>query len=88
MQKYLLSLALCGFFIINSSSVIAETEPYYATGEDIDNLIEDNDTSVLIEIEQELSKFSLFRKLEKYLYNVVYFDSDEEAEIHIINDDE
>lgn len=75
MNNRLSYLVICICLVAMPSQLLAETEPYYATGEDIDNLMDEDNTSVLIGIEEKLSEFSLFRKLEEYFHNINY-DSD------------
>ena len=57
----------------------ALTDTYYATGEDLDYLIESDNTEALQEIEYELRKFVLFRKVEDFIYSVTetYFDGED-----------
>lgn len=56
--------------MVSDHSAFAETDPYFATGEDLDFLIDSSNAFVLEEIEYELRKFILFRKVEDYLFNL------------------
>lgn len=51
-------------------STYAETDQYYATGEDLEFLADSGNSLALEEIEYELRKFVLFRKFEDYLFNL------------------
>lgn len=55
------------FSCVNS---FALTDTYFATGEDLDYLIESDNTLVIREIEYELRKFILFRQVEDYIYSL------------------
>jgi len=56
--------------MVSGHSVFAETDPYFATGEDLDFLIDSSNAFALKEIEYELRKFLIFRKVEDYLFNL------------------
>ena len=86
MNKYILSLTIAGCFFPISTQLLATTEPYFATGEDIDNLIDDDNASGLFEIEEKLSEFHLFRTLEEYFLNITYATDEEDDYNHTVRD--
>ncbi len=51
-------------------SAFALTDTYFATGEDLDFLIESDNTEGIQEIEYELRQFVLFRKVEDFLLDL------------------
>ncbi len=69
MKKILQRCFLCGL-LFSAFQVTALTDTYFATGEDLDFLIESDNTLGIQEIEYELRKFVFFRKIEDYLYNL------------------
>lgn len=79
MNKLLLSSAIACCLMLTSPQISAQTESYFATGEDIDNLMNNDDMSTLLEIEDKLQESSFFQALQKYFFNVNYM-SIEEAE--------
>ncbi len=69
MRKFLQIFVVCSsLFIAFQASALTDT--YFATGEDLDYLIESDNTLALLEIEYELRKFTIFRELEDYFYNL------------------
>ena len=88
MNRYILSLTMTGCFLLSSTQLLAATEPYFATGEDIDNLIDDDNASGLFEMEEKLSEFPLFRTLEEYFLNITYATDEEDEYSHIVRDAE
>lgn len=72
---------LCMIFCLCTTApqAMAMTDTYFTTGEDIDFLIESDNTLAIQEIEYELRKFVIFRKIEDYLFNLSdeYFSDDE-----------
>ncbi len=69
MKKFLQSCVVCSF-LFTAPQAMALTDTYFATGEDLDYLIESDNTLAILEIEYELRKFVIFRKIEDYLYNL------------------
>jgi len=78
MKQVLLQLciSLCLFAFSSQSSALSDT--YYSTGEDLDYLIESDNTLAIQELEYELRKFVFFRKIEDYIFNFSfeYFDDE------------
>ena len=70
MNKAILQLCFITGLIFSSTNSFALTDSYFATGEDLDYLIESDNTLVIREIEYELRKFVLFRKVEDYIYSL------------------
>ena len=69
MKHFLQTCVVCSL-LFTAFQATALTDTYFATGEDIDFLIESDNTLGIQEIEYELRKFVLFRELEDYLYNL------------------
>ncbi len=69
MKRFLQIFVVCSF-LFTASQVSALTDTYFATGEDLDYLIESDNTLAIQEIEYELRKFPVFRKIEDYFYNL------------------
>ena len=70
MKKSILLFFVVTGLSLGSSNSMALTDTYFATGEDLDYLIESDNTLAIQEIEYELRKFILFRKVEDYLFNL------------------
>lgn len=70
MGKQFIQLCFAFFILLGSSQTMAMTDAYYATGEDLDFLIEADNSEAFREIEYELRKFVFFRKVEDYLINL------------------
>lgn len=60
---------------------MALTDTYFATGEDLDYIIESNNTTALLELEYKLRRYVIFRKLEDFFLDLTDFYSEEEEEI-------
>ena len=75
MNNFFLSFIFSISLAISSPSM-ALTDAYFATGEDIDYLIESDNLSAIRELEYELRKFVLFRKVEDYIFSLTdsFFD--------------
>ena len=69
MRRFLQIFVVCSF-LFTTPQVSALTDTYFATGEDLDYLIESDNTLGILEIEYELRKFPIFRKIEDYFYNL------------------
>jgi len=70
MKKSIFLFFVVTGLLFGSSGSMAQTDTYFATGEDLDYLIESDNTFAIREIEYELRKFVLFRKVEDYLYSL------------------
>lgn len=55
---------------MTAPKAMALSDTYFATGEDLDYLIESDSTLALQEIEYELRKFVFFRKIEDFLFSL------------------
>ena len=69
-MKRLLQICFVCSLLFTAFQAKALTDTYFATGEDLDFLIESDNTLGIQEIEYELRKFVFFRKVEDYLYNL------------------
>ena len=78
LKTYLLQVTLVAGTWLGASPVIALTDTYFATGEDLDYIIESDSTTPLLELEYRLRRFIIFRKLEDYFLNYSYDDLDDE----------
>ena len=70
MRKFFIQFFVAIVIALTSFHASASTDPYYATGEDLDFLIESDNSYALEEIEYELRKYVIFRKVEDYLFNL------------------
>lgn len=57
---------------------LALTDTYFATGEDLDYLIESDTNTALLELEYKLRRFVLFRKLEDFILQLTNSSLDED----------
>ena len=69
-MKQLLQICVVCSLLFTAFQATALTDTYFSTGEDLDFLIESDNTLGIQEIEYELRKFVIFRELEDYLYNL------------------
>ncbi len=69
-MKLLLQLCVACSLCVVAPNAMALSDTYFATGEDLDYLIESDNTLAILEIEYELRKFVLFREIEDYLYDM------------------
>jgi len=69
-MKRLLQICIVCSLLFTAFQARALTDTYFATGEDLDFLIESDNTLGIQEIEYELRKFVVFREIEDYLYNL------------------
>jgi len=69
MKRLLQKCVICSL-LLTAFQATALTDTYFATGEDLDYLIESDNTLGIQELEYELRKFIFFRKIEDYLYNL------------------
>ena len=56
-----------GFFVF-STLAMAQSDSYYSTGEDLDFLIESDNTLAIRELEYELRQFKVYRKIEDFVF--------------------
>ncbi len=71
---FLLALSL----FVSASYASAQTDPYFATGEDLEFITEADNSFALQEIEYKLRRFVIFRKIEDYFFSLsdTYFESE------------
>ena len=69
-MKLLLQLCVASSLCVGAPSAMALSDPYLAMGEDLDYLIESGHGLALEEMQYELRKFVLFRKVEDFLFNL------------------
>ena len=87
------SLAYAGilFAFISPAQLMAQVDPFIATGEDIDCIINNEEASTLILLEDKLEQFSLFRDLQALFTNTrdlnIDLDEDKYGE-HVVTDPE
>jgi len=70
MKKILIQTILMLCLGANASTAFALTDDFYASGEDLEFMFEINSDFALEEIEYELRKFVLYRKLEDLLFDL------------------
>ncbi len=80
MNKILLSLAVSSVFILTSTQVIAKTLPYYAQGEDIDNIINGDEASIITQLEETILSLPILRELHGYFFNIQYVNDESTEE--------
>jgi len=69
-MKLLLQLCVASSLCVGAPSAMALSDPYLAMGEDLDYLIGSGHGLALEEMQYELRKFVLFRKVEDFLFNL------------------
>ncbi len=69
-MKLLLQLCVTCSLCISAPQALAMSDPYFASGEDLDYLIESGNNLAVQEIEYELRKFVLFRKVENFIFSL------------------
>ena len=70
MKKILIQLSLMLCLGASASTSFALSDDFYASGEDLEFMFEINSDFALEEIEYELRKFVLYRKLEDLLFDL------------------
>ena len=70
MNNLILKLGLVLCLCASAPASYALTDTFYSTGEDLDFLMESKSTQVIEEIEYELRRFVLYRKLEDIFFNL------------------
>ncbi len=70
MRRYSISICFAIGLALSPVTSNALTDTYYATGEDIDFLIESDNLSAIREIEYQLRRFVIFRKVEDYIFSI------------------
>ncbi len=59
---------------------MALTDTYFATGEDLDYIIESDSSTPLLELEYKLRRYIIFRKLEDLFLSLADDTADDELE--------
>ena len=70
MKKNILQFLLLLALSAGASNVYALSDDFYASGEDLDYLFEVDSNYAIEELEHELRKFVLYRKLEDLLFDL------------------
>ena len=73
MKKRLIQITLVLCLTLSASNSFALSDDFYVTGEDLEYMFETNSNYALEELEDELRKFVLYRKLED-----LFLDLDDE----------
>lgn len=68
MKKGIINACLGLMFLAFSSFAQAQSDSYFASGEDLDFLIESDNTLAIREIEYELRQFKVYRKIEDFVF--------------------
>lgn len=69
MKKRLLQLLLGLCLCTSASNTMAITDSFYASGEDLDYMYDSSDNFAIEDIENELRRFVIYRKLEDLLFD-------------------
>ena len=68
MKNILIQFCMVLGLLTSAPTAMSMTDSYFATGEDLDFLLETDSTFAIEEIEYKLRQFVLYRKLEDFLY--------------------
>jgi len=74
LKTHFLHLILIMCLGATSTTAMALTDTYFATGEDLDYIIESDSTTPLLEFEYRLRRFIIFRKIEDYFLDIYFSD--------------
>jgi len=78
LKKGFINTAFGLMFTLFSSVGFAQSDSYFSTGEDLDFLIESDNTFAIREMEYELRQFKAYRKIEDFVFMLTdEFDPDE-----------
>ena len=85
MNKYLLLLVMSGLLLVTSSQSMAQTPYYYAQGEDIDNIINNDEISTVDQLEENILEIPVFQVLYRYIFdtNIIILDTTVDEEDYI-----
>lgn len=80
MRMGILNTCLVFTLMAFSSATLAQSDSYFSTGEDLDFLIESDNTLAVREIEYELRQFQTYRNIEDFVQTLTdhYIDESEE----------
>ena len=70
MKNLLIQLCMVLSLLVSAPPAMALTDSYFATGEDLDFLLETERSFAIEEIEYKLRQFVLYRKLEDFLFGM------------------
>jgi len=78
MKKGLINSGFIVALVLFSTFASAQSDSYYATGEDLDFLIESDNTLAIRELEYDLRQFKAYRNIEDFVFMLTdEFDSEE-----------
>jgi len=80
MKKGFINACLGLMLFAFSSLAQAQSDSYFATGEDLDFLIESGNTLAIREIEYELRQFKVYRNIEDFVFILTDDFVDENSE--------
>ena len=89
MNKYLLLLVTSGLLLVVSTQLLAQTPYYYAQGEDIDNIINNDEISTVDQLEENILEIPVFQILYRYIFNtnIIILDTNADDEDNISETD-
>jgi len=89
MNKYLLLLVTSGLLLVVSNQLMAQTPYYYAQGEDIDNIINNDEISTVDQLEENILEIPVFQILYRYIFNtnIIILDTNADDEDNISETD-
>jgi len=89
MNKYLLLLVTSGLLLVISTQLMAQTPYYYAQGEDIDNIINNDEISTVDQLEENILEIPVFQILYRYIFNtnIIILDTNTDDEDNISETD-
>jgi len=70
MGKKLAKFFFAVLITVSVTNTSALTDAYFAAGEDLDFLVEADNSLALKEIEYKLRRFVIFRKIEDYIFDL------------------
>jgi len=78
MKKGFINIAVSLLLALFSSAIYAQSDSYFAMGEDLDFLIESDNTLAIREIEYKLRQFKAYREIEDFVFLLTdEFDQEE-----------
>ncbi len=78
MKKGFINSSFMLVLVLFSTFASAQSDSYYATGEDLDFLIESDNTLAIRELEYDLRQFKVYRSIEDFVFMLTdEFDNEE-----------
>jgi hypothetical protein len=78
MKKGFINSSFTLVLVLFSTFASAQSDSYYATGEDLDFLIESDNTLAIRELEYDLRQFKVYRSIEDFVFMLTdEFDNEE-----------